>query len=170
MQTRKHRYTCRQEALIMVDQLPLRPRRASANTTLDRDVSFDERSHKLTTFTVESFGRLGVEGSYFIDQQAASVVGGRDGGSMASKGVLKERLLQIVSVTTPVASSRRVSRFKLKLRDRQDARSQGGRDYRPTPRRGDGVWTRSRNLEGMVIVYVIRRKSGTRTTSGVNRR
>ena len=26
-------------------------------------VSFDERSHKLTTFAVESFGRLGVEGS-----------------------------------------------------------------------------------------------------------
>ena len=58
-----------------------------------RHVSFGERSHKLTTFAVESFGRLGVECSYFIDQLAASVVGGRDGGSMARKGVLKERLL-----------------------------------------------------------------------------
>ena len=44
-------------------------------------VSFDERSHKLTTFVEESFGRLGVEASYFIYQLAASVVGGRDGGS-----------------------------------------------------------------------------------------
>ena len=45
--------------------------------------------HKLliTTFAVESFGRLGVEGSYFIDQLETSVVGGRDGGSMTRKGV-----------------------------------------------------------------------------------
>ena len=62
----------------MMDQLPLLPRRANANTTLDRDMymSFDEWGHKLTTFAVESFGRLGVEGSYFIDQLAAKVVGG----------------------------------------------------------------------------------------------
>ena len=39
-------------------------------------VSFDERSHTLATLAVESFGRLGVEGSNFIDQLAASVVGG----------------------------------------------------------------------------------------------
>ena len=39
-------------------------------------MSFDERSHKLATLAVESFGRLGVEGSNFIDQLAASVVGG----------------------------------------------------------------------------------------------
>ena len=100
----------------------------------DYKPSLDERSHKLTTFAVESFGHLGVEGSYFVDQLAASVVGGRDVGSMARKGVLKERLLQTVSVTTQVALSRRVSRFKLQLRDRQEARrSQGGEDDRPTP-------------------------------------
>ena len=34
----------------------------------------------------------------------------------------------------------------------------------PHPRRGDGVWTRSRNLEGMVIGHVIRRKGETRTS------
>ena len=45
--------------------------------------------------------------------------------------MVKERLLQIVSVTTQVAFSRRVSRFKLKLRDRQEAR--GGGDDIPTP-------------------------------------
>ena len=159
MQTRKHRYTCRQEALIMVDQLPLRPRRASANTTLDRDVSFDERSHKLTTFAVESFGHLGVEVSYFIDQLAASVVGGRDGGSMARKGMLKERLLQIVSVTTQAAISRRASHFKLQLRDCQMQEVSGEGMIDPHPWRGDGVWTRSRNLKGILIGYwyVIRR-------------
>ena len=48
-------------------------------------VCYDERSQKLATLAVESFGRLGVEGSKFIDQLAASVVGGRDGGSMGRK-------------------------------------------------------------------------------------
>ena len=45
---------------------------------------------------MESFPRLGVEGSNSIDQLATTVVGGRDGGSMAGKGVMKERLLQII--------------------------------------------------------------------------
>ena len=40
---------------------------------LPGDVSFDERSHTLATLAVESVGRLGVEGSKFIDQLAASV-------------------------------------------------------------------------------------------------
>ena len=44
-------------------------------------VSFEERSHELTTFAAESFGRLGVQGSYFIDQLAASVVGSWGGGT-----------------------------------------------------------------------------------------
>ena len=91
-------------------------------------MSFDERNHKLATLAVESFGRLGAEGSKFVDQLAASVVGGRDGGSM-----VKERLLQIISVTTQVTISRRVARFKLQLRDRQETRSRGGGDDRPTP-------------------------------------
>ena len=42
-------------------------------------VSFDVRSHKHATSAVESFGRLGVEGSNFMDQLAASVVWERDG-------------------------------------------------------------------------------------------
>ena len=140
---------------------------------LPEHVSFNERNHKLTTFGVESFGRLGVEGSYYIDQLAATVVGGRDRRSMARKGVLKERLLQIVSVTTQVAISRRVSRFNLQLRDGQDARrGQGGGDDTPMihahPWRGVGVWTRRRNLGGMVIRCVIRRKAGTSTAIGVD--
>ena len=48
-------------------------------------VSFDERSHKLATLAVGIFGRFGVEGSAFIDQLAANVVGGKDGGSMRGK-------------------------------------------------------------------------------------
>ena len=63
-------------------------------------VSFDERSHKLATLAVEIFGRLGVKGSNFIEQLAARVVGGSDGGSMTRKGVVKERLLQTISMTT----------------------------------------------------------------------
>ncbi|CAB1110491.1 unnamed protein product [Ectocarpus sp. CCAP 1310/34] len=84
-------------------------------------VSFDERSFKLTSLAVESFGRLGEEGYEFIDELATHAVGGRDGGTMALKGVFKERLLQIVSVATQVAISRRVQRYKLALRGRQDA-------------------------------------------------
>ena len=85
-------------------------------------VSFDERSHKLVTLAVQSFGRLGREGSKLIDQLATNVVGGRDGGAMAKKDICKERPLQIVSVTSQVAISRRVHRYKLTLRDRQAAR------------------------------------------------
>ena len=66
-------------------------------------VPFDDRSHKLVTLAVESDGRLGMEGSKFTDQLAASVVGGRDWGAMAKKGICKERLLQIISVTSQVA-------------------------------------------------------------------
>ena len=81
---------------------------------------------------MESFGRLRV-GSNFIDQLSASVVGGRDGGSMTRKEVVTEHLLHITSVTTQVAISRRVSRFKLQLRDSQNARrSSGGGDDRRT--------------------------------------
>ena len=59
---------------------------------------------------------------------------GRDGRSMARKGVVKERLLQIISVTTQVAISRRVARFKLQLMDRQEIRRSRGGGC-------DGVWS-----------------------------
>ena len=38
----------------------------------------------------------------------------------------------------------------------------------PHPWRGDRVQTQSRNLLGMVIGNVVRRKGGTRTASGVD--
>ena len=85
-------------------------------------VSFDERSYKLATLAVESFGRLGKKGSDLIDQVVASIVGGTDASSRARKGVCKERLFQIISVTTQVAISRRVHRYRLALRDRQASR------------------------------------------------
>ena len=85
-------------------------------------VSFDERSYKLATLAVESFGRLGKEGSDLIDQMAACIVGGTDASSLGRKGVCKERPFPIISVTTQVAISRRVHRYRLFLRDRQAAR------------------------------------------------
>ena len=60
-------------------------------------MSFDERSFKLTTLAVERCGRLGEEGYEFIDELAMHAAGGRDGGSMALKGVFKERLFQLIS-------------------------------------------------------------------------
>ena len=53
---------------------------------------------------------------------------------MVRRGVVKEGLLQMVSVTIQVAISRRVSRFKLQLRNHQEVRrNRGGTDNRPTP-------------------------------------
>ena len=53
---------------------------------------------------------------------ATSVIGGRDGGSMAKKDIYKERLLQIISVTSQVAISHGIHRYKHVLRDRQATR------------------------------------------------
>ena len=81
------------EVLTKTDQLLQLLRRESATTTpaLDRRVSFDERSDKIVTLAVESFGRLGREGSQFIDQLATSVVGGRGRGADADGMGLSHR-------------------------------------------------------------------------------
>ena len=84
--------------------------------------SFKERSHKLVTRAVKNFGRLGKEGSEFSDQLAASIVGGADGEFFPRKGVCKEHLFQVISVTTQIAVLRRVRQYKLALRDHQAAR------------------------------------------------
>ena len=60
---------------------------------------------------------------------------------MTRKGVVKERLLQIISVTTQVAIlSRSVSRFKLQLRDHQEKQEGAGEGGITVPHRwrGDG--------------------------------
>ena len=72
---------------------------------------------------MESFGRLGDEGYEFIDELATHAARGRNGGTMTQKGD-KERLLQIVSVATQVAISRRLQRYKLTLRGRQEVEDQ----------------------------------------------
>lgn len=48
-------------------------------------VPFDERSHKLVTLAVKSYGSLGREGSEFVNQLTTSVVGGRSGRVSARK-------------------------------------------------------------------------------------
>ena len=76
-----------------MEQQPKPPRREESVSTTNarpRHVSFDERSFKLTTLAVESFGYLGEEGYTFIDELATHAAGGRDGGSMAKKEVFKE--------------------------------------------------------------------------------
>ena len=67
MQTRRRRYTCEEAVLITMDQLPLPPRRASVNTTLVRDMCPSTNGAINLPLAVESFGRLGVEGSNFTD-------------------------------------------------------------------------------------------------------
>ena len=52
---------------------------------------------------------------------------------MTRKGGVKERLLQIVSVTTQVAILRGVSRFKFQLKGRQEAKNIRRMNDRPTP-------------------------------------
>ena len=110
------------EVLTKMDQLLQLLRRESATTTPALDTCPSTSAAILVTLAMESVGRLGREGSELVDQLATSVVGGRDGGAMAKKGICKERPLQIVSVTSQVAISRRVHRYKLALRDRQATR------------------------------------------------
>ena len=59
----------------------------------------------------------------FVDQLETHVVGGQNGGEITRKGAVKERLLQVVSVTSQVAVSRRVRAFELATRSRQEARA-----------------------------------------------
>ena len=74
---------------------------------------------------MERFGRLGKDSDDLIDQAAVPIVGGTDGSSLSWKGILKERLFQIISVTTQVVISRRMNRYKPALRDGQAARGTG---------------------------------------------
>ena len=86
---------------------------------------------------MECFGRLGKCGYEFVDELSTHVVGGRDGGSMGRKGVFKERMMQIISVTAQVAISRRVARYRLALRERQLRTAEAGGSN--NIRRGDNA-------------------------------
>ena len=52
---------------------------------------FYERSFKLATLAMESFGRLGREGRDLFDQGAASIVGWTHGSSSTRRCVCKQR-------------------------------------------------------------------------------
>ena len=65
-QTRKRGHICVAAALIATDQLPLPPRRASANTTLVRNkCPSTSAAAKHASLVVERFRRLG--GEYQLD-------------------------------------------------------------------------------------------------------
>ena len=96
--------------------------RKNAHYATPGNISFDTRSFKLCTFAVECFGRLGKSAAELVDQLATHIVGGHEGGAMQMKGVVKERLLQVVSVTSQVAISRRVRTYELALRTRRGTR------------------------------------------------
>ncbi|CAN0144378.1 unnamed protein product [Scytosiphon promiscuus] len=83
-------------------------------------VSFDERSFRLTTLAVKCFGRLGEEGYELSNELATHAAASREGGSMARKGVVKKRLLQVISVSMQVAMSRRAHRYKLWMRNGEE--------------------------------------------------
>ena len=106
-QTHKRGFTRGLAALIEMDQLSRRLRRESVTTTLlrDRCPSTSAAINLLPFFVVESFGRLGTQGSEVLDQLAAIAVGGTDGARYPSKDVCKKHLFQIISVTTQVAIS-----------------------------------------------------------------
>ena len=86
-------------------------------------VSFEECSYKLTTgVAVEHFGRLGKSGTEFVNRLVTNVVGGADSNNLRRKRVVKERLIQSVSVTTQRAIFRGVERYHLALCARREAR------------------------------------------------
>lgn len=90
MQTHKRGDVSMAAAMTTTDQLPLPPSRSSASTILVRDkCPSTSAATNLPLFAVGNSGRLGGEGSGF-NQPATSVVGGRDGGSLARKGIYNE--------------------------------------------------------------------------------
>lgn len=84
-----------------------------------REAPFDERSLKHVTLAVGSFGRLGESGAELVDEIATSIVGGPDGGRIRRKGVVKERFLQVISVTAQIVILRRVDWCRLAIPRRQ---------------------------------------------------
>lgn len=80
---------------------------------------FNERSHKLVNIAAESFGRLGGEGSGVIEHLATTVIGRRNEGFVAKKGICNERLGHIISATSRVTISSGVHRYRLARRDRK---------------------------------------------------
>ena len=98
MRTHKLESTCGQAVLTETDQLLPFLRRASAITLRLSGTGVLRRAQLQTHHPRDS-----------IEQVAASIVGGAEKSSLSRTGVFKEHLLQIISVTTQVAISRRVN-------------------------------------------------------------
>lgn len=90
---------------------------------------------------------------------------------MTREGVAKEGLLKIISVTTQVSISRRVSLLKLhQLNDRQEARRgrRGGGGTDPHRWRWDEAWMRSKLYSKDWEIRVMPdQKCGARTTNSI---
>lgn len=70
-----------------------------AHDAFPGQVPFGERNFELVPVAVESFGRLGESGTEVIEEIAIGVVGGPNGGGIMEKGVVKERILRLISIT-----------------------------------------------------------------------
>ena len=125
--------THEEEARPTMGLLPEPLRREIVSTMLAQDTCPDEPGFELTTFAVESFGRLGEGGYQFINEIASHAAGGGNVVSMRRRGIIKEHILQLVSVVTQVTISRTVHRYKLSLRGRQHVarRQHANQNYRP---------------------------------------
>ena len=75
----------------------------------------------MLTITVGGFGCLGKSGhdDFVVDQLVFHFVGGTDVGSISTRGVVKQSLLQAVSVTMQGAMFRWVGGVELALKTRQ---------------------------------------------------
>ena len=71
---------------------------------------------------MDSFGCLGKSGGALVEQMTVSVVGGKGRDAIVRKGIVKECLPAVISVTSHVDLFRRVHLYRLVLRSRQEAR------------------------------------------------
>ena len=84
--------------------------------------SFDERSYKLNTFTVESFKYLGKSGNKFVDQLASSLAGVAYNGNQVRKRVGTGRLQHFICHDADGYLSRGLERYCLALGWRRKGR------------------------------------------------
>ena len=119
----------------LTDLLLLMLNRTKASTTCIF-VQIKCPSYKLTTLAVESFGCLRKSGTEFIDQLATSIVGRTNSDDLRRKGIVKEHLHQMISVTTQqVIIFRRVERYRSALGAQCQARRSSTTSVPPDDRR-----------------------------------
>ena len=94
----------------------------SAHNADPGQCSFDERSYKLNTFTVEGFKCLGRSGNKFVDQLASSLVGVADKGNHVRKRVETGRLQHFICHDADGYLSRGLERYCLALGSPREGR------------------------------------------------